>query len=289
MHALPNVYFFQYPDTYRCPFDLSEEECGEYYLSLIEDFFRTTVAGESFAIFLVEPVQGDAGVLVPPKNFMQGLRKLTEEYGIIFADDEIQAGMGRTGKMFAIEHFNVEPDLIMVAKAVGGGMPVSAVIGREEILDSALPQTYFATSAAHALSVRAAIATIEYILREKLAERAEKLGNYAKKRFNELKEKYEIVGDVRGLGLLLGVEIVKKKETKEPDRTSALKIIWRCWEKGLLMMTYGKYGNVLRIAPPLVISKEELDKAIDIIEESIKDVIAGKVTDEIVKYLRAWE
>ncbi len=289
IHALPNVYFFQYPDTYRCPFNLSEEECGEYYLSLIEDFFKSTIAGESFAIFLAEPIQGDAGVLVPPKNFMRGLRKLTKEYGIIFADDEIQAGMARTGKMFAIEHFNVEPDLIIVGKAVGGGMPVSAVVGREEILDSALPQTYFSSYAAHALSLRAAIATIEYILREKLAERAEKLGNHAKKRFNELKEKYEIVGDVRGLGLLLGVEIVKKKETKEPDRTSALKIIWRCWEKGLLMMTYGKYGNVLRIAPPLVISKEELDKAIDIIEESIKDVIAGKVTDEIVKYLRAWE
>ncbi len=287
--ALPNVYFFEYPDTYRCPHNLTEEECGEYYLGEIEKFFKTVIDGESFAAFLVEPIQGDGGVLVPPKNFMVGLRKLTEEYGIVFIDDEIQTGMGRTGKMFAIEHFGVEPDIIVLAKALGGGMPISAVVGRAEILDQATPQTYFSTSGAHALSCVAAIATIKYIIKEDLPSRAARLGEYAMKRLKELEEKYEIVGDVRGLGLLLGVDIVKNKDTKEPDRKSALKIIWRCWEKGLLMMTYGKYGNVLRIAPPLVITKEELDKAIDIIDESIKDVLAGKVSDQVIEVLRAWE
>jgi len=289
LNALPNVYFFEYPDTYRKPYDMSDEELGEYYLGLIEDFFRKNVAGESFAAFMFEPVQGDGGVLVPPKNYVQGLRKLTEEYGIVFIDDEVQTGIARTGKMFAIEYFDVVPDIMVVGKAVGGGMPVSAVVGRAEILDSADPQTYFLTSGANAVSAVAAIATINYVRKNRLDERARELGEYAKKRFLELQDKYEIVGDVRGLGLLLGVDIVKSKDTKEPDRKTAIKIIWRAWEKGLLMMTYGKYGNVLRIAPPLVITKEELDKAIDIIDEAIKDVLAGKVSDEVISLLRAWE
>ncbi len=289
LNALPNVYFFEYPDTYRCPYEMSEKECGEYYLGLIEDFFRKNVAGDSFAAFMFEPIQGDGGVLVPPENYVRGLRKLTEEYGIILVNDEVQTGIGRTGKMFAIEHFGIEPDITVVGKAIGGGMPVSAAIGKAEILDSATPQTYFLTYGAHALSTVAAIATINYVLENKLADRARELGDYAKKRLLELKEKYELVGDVRGLGLLLGVDIVKSKDTKEPDRKTAIKIIWRAWEKGLLMMTYGKYGNVLRIAPPLVITKEELDRAINIIEESIRDVLAGKVSDEVVGLLRAWE
>ncbi|WFO76312.1 aspartate aminotransferase family protein [Desulfurococcaceae archaeon MEX13E-LK6-19] len=290
LNAYPYVYFFEYPDTYRCPLrDASPEECGEYYLSEIDDVFRKKINGESFAALMFEPVQGDGGVLVPPKNYVEGIRKITREYGIVFIDDEIQTGMGRTGKLFAIEHFGVEPDLIVLGKALGGGMPVSAVVGKAEILDSGTPQSFFATSGAHAVSVAAAIATIKYVQENNLAKRAMELGDYAMKRLNELKEKYEVIGDVRGLGLMLGVDIVKNKDTKEPDRKTAIKIIWRAWEKGLLMMTYGKYGNVLRIAPPLVITREELDKAIDIIDESIRDVLAGKVGDEVLNVLRAWE
>lgn len=289
LNAYPYVYFFEYPDTYRCPLkDASPEECGDYYLSELEDVFRKKINGESFAALLFEPIQGDGGVLVPPRNYVEGIRKITREYGIILIDDEIQTGIARTGKLFAIEHYGVEPDIVVLAKALGGGMPISAVIGRAEILDSGMPQSFFATSGAHALSTVAAIATIKYVRENNLDKQAARKGEYLMKRLNELKEKYEIIGDVRGMGLMIGVDIVKNKDSKEPDRKKAIKIIWRAWEKGLIMMTYGKYGNVLRIAPPLVISIEEIDKAVDIIDESIRDVEAGKVDDRVLEVLRAW-
>ncbi|MEM0378062.1 MAG: aspartate aminotransferase family protein [Thermosphaera sp.] len=284
-----NVYFLEFPDTYRCVNNIDDpEQCGEEYLSMAESFFKR-YAGESFAALIIEPIQGDGGVLVPPENFMRGIRKITEEHGIVLIDDEVQTGMGRTGRLFAIEHFNVEPDLVVLGKALGGGMPVSAVVGRREIVESAPPQSFFATSAAHASSVAGAIAAVKYVLRNKLDEAAREKGKYLLKRLNELKDRYEVVGDVRGLGLMLGVDIVKDKKSKQPDRTLSLKIIWRAWEKGLIMMTYGKYGNVLRIAPPLTIPYEDLDRAVEIIDESIKEALEGKVPDEVVNYMTAWK
>lgn len=285
-----NVYFVDYPDTYRCKFGIDDPGlCGEHYLSELENAMRRLNAMVNVAALIIEPVQGDGGVLVPPRNYIEGVRKLTEEYGVVLIDDEVQTGMGRTGKMFAIEHFNVEPDLLVLGKALGAGMPVSAVVGRAEIVDAAPPQTFFAALAAHALSCIAAIKGIEYMLNNDLVERARLLGDYAVKMLNELKDKYEIVGDVRGLGLMLGVDVVKDKKSKTPDRISALKVIWRSWEKGLIIMTYGKYGNVLRIAPPLTIPKEDLEKGIGILEEAVKDVLAGRVPDSVVEYMTAWK
>ncbi len=284
-----NVYFVEYPDTYRCVNGIEDpEECGEAYLTMFEDQLKK-VGGSNIAAVVMEPVQGDGGVLIPPENFVKGVRKITAEYGIVLIDDEVQTGMGRTGKLFAIEHFSVEPDLIVLGKALGGGMPVSAVVGRKEVIESAPPQSFFATSAAHAASVAGAIAAVKYVIENRLPERAKELGAYVLKRLNELKEKYELIGDVRGLGLMIGVDVVTDKKSKKPDRTTALKIIWRAWEKGLIMMTYGKYGNVLRIAPPLTIPREDLDRGIEIIEESIKDVINGKVPDEVVDRMIAWK
>lgn len=283
-----DVYFVEYPDVYRCGNIDDPRECGEYHLSLFEDTLRK-IDPSKIAALIIEPIQGDGGVLVPPENYIRGVFKLAQEHGIIVIDDEVQTGMGRTGKWFAIEHYGVTPDLVVLGKALGGGMPISAVVGRSEVLDAAPPQTFFATSAAHALSCVAAIATIKYVERENLVEKARILGEYAMKRLNELKDKYEVVGDVRGKGLMIGVDIVKDKKSKTPDRKTALKIIWRAWEKGLIMMTYGKYGNVLRIAPPLVISREELDKGIDVIDESIRDVLEGKVPDDVVTRMKAWE
>ncbi|MGC8982531.1 MAG: aspartate aminotransferase family protein [Desulfurococcaceae archaeon] len=285
-----SVYFVDYPDTYRCKYGVDDPElCGEYYLSELEDVMRKVNAKEAIAALIIEPIQGDGGVLVPPKNYIAGVRKLTLEHGVVLVDDEVQTGIGRTGAMFAIEHFGVEPDLLVTAKALGGGMPISAVVGRAEIMDAAPPQSFFATSAAHALSCVAAIETIKYVLENKLIERARQLGEYAMKRLKELVDKYEVVGDVRGLGLMIGVDIVGDKKTKKPDRKTALKIIWRAYEKGLIMMTYGKHGNVLRIAPPLTIPKEDLDAALDIIEESVKDALEGRVPDEVVERMVAWK
>jgi len=288
--AIPfrEVYFTEYPDTYRCGGIDDPVECGEHHLSELDKLLKK-ISGYSVAALLFEPIQGDGGVLVPPRNYVEGVRRITREYGIVFIDDEVQTGMGRTGRLWAIEHFNVEPDLLVAGKALGGGMPVSAVIGRADILDSAPPQTYFATSAAHAASVAGALAAVKYVLENKLYDRASKLGDLATKRLEEMKERYEVIGDVRGLGLMIGVDVVKDKKTKEPDRKTALKIIWRAWEKGLIMMTYGKYGNVLRIAPPLTIPEDDLERGLEIIEESVKDVLNGKVPDEVLKYMAAWE
>lgn len=284
-----DVYFAEYPDTYRCIGGVEDpEECGELHLSRFEELLKK-IGGSNVAAIILEPVQGDGGVLIPPANFIKGVRKMASEHGIVLIDDEVQTGMGRTGRLFAIEHYSVEPDLMVLGKALGGGMPVSAVVGRSDIMDSAPPQSFFATSAAHAASVAAAIAVVKYVTRNNLHERAREMGEYALKRLNELKEKYEVVGDVRGLGLMIGVDIVVDKKSKKPDRAKALKIIWRAWEKGLVMMTYGKYGNVLRIAPPLTIPREDLDKGIDIIEESVKDVLEGKVPDEVVDKMTAWK
>ncbi|MBS7636398.1 aspartate aminotransferase family protein [Candidatus Bathyarchaeota archaeon] len=288
MSAYPNVHFFEFPDTYRRPNNMSEEEYGELCLEKIEKFFETILPGNAFAALVFEPIQGDGGVLVPPLNFVRGLYKLARDYGICFIDDEVQTGLGRTGKMLAVEHFGVEPDLIVLGKALGGGMPISAVVGRKEILDSAPPQTFFMALSPHALSSLAAIATLNFIMTENLLEKTREKGRYMMRRLQELEEKYEIIGDVRGLGLMLGIEIVEDKIKKEPDRKEAVKIIWRAWEKGLLITTYGKYGNVLRIAPPLIIEKEEIDKAIDILDTSIKDVIAGKVADEVFDLMKPW-
>jgi len=290
IHPIKDFHFVEFPDPYRNPWNLNGYENPEELSNLALEQVETKIKelNEDVAGIIVEPIQGDAGVIIPPSSFIKGLRKLTEEYGIVFIDEEVQTGMGRTGKWWAIEHFNVVPDVIASAKALGGGMPISAVIGRSEIMESVPAPLFVFTHMGHAVNASAAIATIEIIKEEELAKRAERLEKYVIKRFREMMEEYGIIGDIRGKGLLVGVDIVKNKETKIPDKSTALKISWRAWEKGLILITFGKYGNILRIAPALNIPKEDLDRGLEIIEESIKDVLAGKVPDEIVKFLRGW-
>jgi 4-aminobutyrate aminotransferase len=196
--------------------------------------------------------------------------------------------MGRTGRWWAVEHFEVEPDILITAKALGGGMPISAVVGRAEIMDSVPPPLLVFTQLGHAVCAKAAIATIEVIKKEGLIERASKLGDYVMKRFKEMSKEIPIIGNVRGRGFMIGVDIVKDAKTRDPDKKTALKICWRSWEKGLILTTFGKHGNVLRIAPPLDIPKDDLDRGLEIIEESARDVLAGRVSDEVVNYMRSW-
>ncbi|WP_456326806.1 aspartate aminotransferase family protein [Palaeococcus sp. (in: euryarchaeotes)] len=290
IHPIKDFHFVEFPDPYRNPWNLNGYENPEELSNLALEQVETKIKelNEDVAGIIVEPIQGDAGVIIPPSSFIKGLRKLTEEYGIVFIDEEVQTGMGRTGKWWAIEHFNVVPDVIASAKALGGGMPISAVIGRSEIMESVPAPLFVFTHMGHAVNASAAIATIEIIKEEELAKRAERLEKYVIKRFREMMEEYGIIGDIRGKGLLMGVDIVKDQKSKTPDKITALKICWRAWEKGLILITFGKYGNILRIAPALNIPKEDLDRGLEIIEESIKDVLAGKVPDEIVKFLRGW-
>ncbi|WP_280980701.1 aspartate aminotransferase family protein [Desulfurococcus mucosus] len=288
VHPMSEVVFAEYPDPYRNKWGVDgyERPVELANLALEEVEERVKEAGAAAIIF--EPIQGDAGVVVPPAEFIKGLREIADKHGAVLVDEEVQAGMGRTGKWWAVEHFGVVPDLLVSAKALGGGMPISAVVGRAEILDSVPPPLFAFTHTGHSVCAAAAIATINAIKREGLVERAAILGDYALKRLTELKEKYHVIGDVRGRGLMIGVDIVKNPGTREPDKKTALKICWRAWEKGLILITFGKHSNVLRIAPPLNIPREDLDRGIDIIEESIKDVLEGRVPDEVLEFLRPW-
>jgi len=285
---LTNIEYVEFPDPYRNKWGIDgyehPDELTNRSLKEIEDKIKECsfdVAG-----LLVEPIQGDAGVVVPPDEFIKGLSELANKYGFVLVDEEVQTGLGRTGRFWAIEHFNVAPDVLVSSKALGGGMPLSAVVGRADIMDSVPPPLLGFTHAGHAVSASAALATIEAIESEGLLNRAAKMGEYIIRRFREMQDEFDIIGDVRGKGLLIGVEIVKNK--REPDRDGALKICWRAWEKGLILITFGKKGNVLRIAPPLNISEDEVDSGLNIIEDSIKEFLKGEIPDGVLNYLKGW-
>ncbi|MEM2025042.1 MAG: aspartate aminotransferase family protein [Desulfurococcaceae archaeon] len=291
---LKDIHFVDYPDPYRNPWGIdgyeNPSDLASVALKQVEK--KVNELMENVAAIIIEPIQGDAGVIVPPVEFMRGLKEIAQKNNIVLIDEEVQAGMGRTGKWWAIEHFGVEPDILVSAKALGGGMPISAVVMKREIADSIPPMPLFVfTHLGHAVSSRAAIATIETIKNENLIDRASKLGEYVKKRLYEIAEDSkagEIIGDIRGKGLMIGVDIVKSKKSREPFRELALKICWRAWEKGLILITFGKHGNVLRIAPPLNIREDELERGLEIINESIKDAIAGNIPDEVLSFIRGW-
>jgi 4-aminobutyrate aminotransferase len=200
----------------------------------------------------------------------------------------VKTGVGRTGKWWGIEHYGVIPDLLVTGKGLGSGMPISAVIGRADVMDSYPEGGLGYTLSGHTLSAIAALATLKVIERDNLIERARDLGSYIIKRLREMSEQFEIIGDVRGKGLLIGAEIVRDKVKKTPDKPRTLKILWRAWEKGLILLAVGKYGNVMRIAPPLNIPREVVNKALEIIEESIRDVLEGHVPDTVLTYMRGW-
>lgn len=290
VYPLDGVELVEFPDPLRNSWGIDgyrePEKLSQRALKAIEskiDELQDNVAG-----IILEPIQGDCGAVIPPAGFLKNLKCLCEKKGIVFISEEIQSGMGRTGKMWAIEHFDVEPDIIVAGKALGGGLPISAVIGKAEVMDSVPPPLFCFTHLGHALNTGAAIETIGVTLDEDLMKQAIEKGDYLKTKFDSMAKRFDIIGDIRYKGLLFGVDIVRSGTTKEADRDTALKICWRAWEKGLIMITFGKHGNVLRIAPPLNIGLDLVDEALEIIEESITEVLEGKVSDEAIKYLQGW-
>ena len=268
---VPNVVHVPYPYPYRCPFKAEEpEECGDAVIGFMEDWvFGKYVPPEEAAAIVFEPIQGEGGYIVPPDNFLPKLRRLADKYGILLVDDEVQAGMGRTGRWFAIQHWGVEPDLVAIAKGIASGMPLSAVVGRAEIMD--LPRgSHASTFGGNPVSAAAASAVIDVIREERLLENAEKVGEHLLKRFKEMMDTIDLIGDVRGKGLMIGVELVKDRRTKEPAKKEIAALLERCFKRGVLVISAGL--SVLRIAPPLVIPLEVADKAVDIIEEELKKI-----------------
>lgn len=283
---LPEIYHVPYPDCYRCPFKLRPTNCNLSCLDYLKTVLDTLTPAEEIAAVIIEPIQGDAGIIIPPDKYLPALKKICEDNNILFIADEVQTGFGRTGKWFAIEHWGIEPDVILLGKAIASGMPLSAIVAKKEIMDSWKAPAHLFTMGGNAVSCAAALATISVIKEEKLIEKSKKMGNYIKARFNELKKEHELIGDVRGKGLLIGVDLVSDRETKQRAEKEAAKVCWRCWEKGLILTFFSK--SVLRIAPPLVITKKEVDLALDIIEKSIKDVEEGKISDQVLEKICGW-
>ena len=268
---LPGVIHVPYPYPYRCPFKTEDPlECGQAVLDYIEDWiFAKLVDPSEVAAFVVEPIQGEGGYVVPPDNFLPGLRRLADKYGILLIDDEVQAGMGRTGKWFAIEHWGVKPDIMALAKAIGGGLPLGAIVVRDDIAEKLSKGSHANTFGGNPIALAAMMAVIDVIKEEGLLEKASKLGAEALKYFNDLKEELEIIGDVRGKGLMIGVELVRDRKTKEPATKELANVIEKSFKRGVVVIGAGM--STIRIAPPLVIDEGLLFKAFDIIADVLRE------------------
>ncbi|MGE5627219.1 MAG: aspartate aminotransferase family protein [Solirubrobacterales bacterium] len=283
---VPDIYHINYPDCYRCKCCKNIETCSLECLDELTEKFKTYLPAEEVAAIVMEPIAGDGGIIIPPVKYTQKLYEICKENGILFAVDEVQQGFGRSGKWFAIENFGVEPDIVVLGKAIASGMPMSAVVAREEIIEAVGPPAHLFTTIGNPVCCQAALATIKVLEEENLVEASKVKGEYLKDKFNKLKEKYPIIGDVRGLGLNLGVDLVKDPNTKERYKEACAKICYRCYEKGLLLTFFA--NNVLRVQPPLVISYEEIDKAVNIIEEAIVEFNSGNIPDEVLKISKGW-
>ncbi len=266
-----NVLFAPYAYCYRCPFKMEYPSCDMYCMHFMEEQIMNLGGSTgSLAAVIVEPVQGEGGYIVPPDGFMPYLRKFCDRNNALLIADEVQAGLGRTGKIWSSEWSGTVPDILVAGKAVGGGIPLGAMIARPEIMKRWRPGAHSSTFGGNAIQMAAGIAHIRAILDENLPERALALGSYVMKRLKEVQERHEIIGDVRGLGLMIGVEFVKSRATKEPLDITQLQV--KCLRKGLLTLTAGTYGNVMRISPPLVISREFMDRGIEIFEEAVREL-----------------
>jgi 4-aminobutyrate aminotransferase / (S)-3-amino-2-methylpropionate transaminase / 5-aminovalerate transaminase len=266
----PEVYRAPYPYVYRRPEGLTEEQYEDYVLNEFKNFFVTDVAPETIAAVVMEPVQGEGGFIVPGKRFVQEVSKFCKEHGILFIADEIQTGFARTGRYFAIEHFEVVPDIITVSKSMGAGVPISAVIGRKEIMDAADPGELGGTYSGSPLGCKAALAVLEIIEEEGLNQRGEEIGKKVMERFQKFYDKFKCIGDIRGLGAMCAIEIVKDQETKEPAKELTNQIIKEANKRGLLIFSAGIYSNVIRLLMPLVITDEQLEEGLNILENSIE-------------------
>lgn len=269
----PGVYRAEYPYLYRKPEKLTDEEAIEFYIRSIEELFENGTLAEDVAGIICEPLQGEGGFIPAPIPWVKAVRKICDKYGILLIADEVQTGFCRTGKMFACDYWaeaGVKPDMISVAKSIAAGVPISAVVCNSEYIDKVLPGTIGGTFGGNAISCASALKTIEIMERDKLADRSMEIGKIVTKRYNEFKDKYEVVGDVRGLGAMIGLEFVKDKASKEPDSKLVHDIVLECANNGLIVESAGIYGNVIRFLCPLVASNKQIDAGLEIMENAIK-------------------
>jgi 4-aminobutyrate aminotransferase / (S)-3-amino-2-methylpropionate transaminase / 5-aminovalerate transaminase len=271
----PEVYRMPFAYCYRCPFKLSYPSCDVACADALNDFLVSHVAPEATAALIVEPVQGEGGFIVPPKEYYPRLKAICEANQILFIADEIQTGMGRTGTLFAMEQFGVVPDLTTVAKSLAAGMPLSAVVGRKEIMDAVHASGIGGTYGGNPVACAAALAVMDVFEEENLLQRAHALGKRLQSRLNAFMEEFELIGDVRGLGPMMAMELVTDRQKKTPAADAAKALVKYCFERGLILLTCGTYGNVIRLLMPLVVSDAQLDRGLAIIYDGLASIQRG--------------
>lgn len=268
---LPSVYFAEYPYLYRTPYEMKDGKCPKEYFEQFENIFHTLIDPSMVAAIMMEPVQGEGGYIVPDKEFVQYVREICDKYGILLIFDEVQSGMGRTGKLFAYEHFGVKPDILTSAKGIANGFPLSAVIGKKEIMEQWPAGAHGGTFGGNPVACAAANAVLDELTDGGMLDNAAKMGDYFKEKLFALQKKYpSIIGDVRGLGLMLAMEMVHPDKTPDADITTAIRT--KALEKGLLLLGCGTNHNIVRFIAPTIVTEKEIDIAINIIDECLKEL-----------------
>jgi 4-aminobutyrate aminotransferase/(S)-3-amino-2-methylpropionate transaminase len=268
----PEVYKAPYPYVYRRPEGMNEQQYSAMIIEQFEQFLLAEVAPETIAAVVMEPVQGEGGFIVPDKAFVKRVREICTQHGILFIADEIQTGFARTGRYFAIDHFGVVPDLITISKSMGAGVPISGVIGRAEIMNTAEVGEIGGTYAGSPLGCRAALTVLDIIENEQLNDRASNIGDRVLEKMQLLAERFEGIGDVRGLGAMCAMEIVKDRQLKTPDKEAVGKIVKAAGERGLMLLSAGIYSNVIRLLMPITITDDQLEEGLQILEEAMEAV-----------------
>ncbi len=262
------------PNCYRCPYKLTYPSCDLYCAKILKElYFETAIPPDDVAAFIAEPVMGEGGYIVPPPGWFPTLKSILDEHQILLIDDEVQSGIGRTGKWFAVEHHGVIPDIVTTAKALGGGLPIGAIVFRKE-LDYPVAGAHSNTFGGNLVAVAAAEAVLSVIEKEKLLDNARIQGGYLLERLRELQQKYEVIGDVRGLGLMTATEFVKDRETKTPAVKLRDRVIEESYKHGLLLLPCGK--STIRYIPPLIVQREEIDEGIEIVDRAIATAVRNQ-------------
>ncbi|HUX07990.1 MAG TPA: 4-aminobutyrate--2-oxoglutarate transaminase [Acidobacteriota bacterium] len=268
----PEVYRIPYAYCYRCSFGLKYPECGLHCVEYLDDFFITHTPADRIAAVVVEPVLGEGGFVVPPKEYLGCLHEKCREHGIILVDDEVQSGCGRTGTLLACEHFDLEPDVITMAKSMGAGVPISAVVGRAEVMDSAQAGGLGGTYCGNPLACASSLAVFDILENGTTLAHATRIGGELLQHLREMQQRFEIIGDVRGLGTMSAVELVKNRKTKTPAKEETGRIAEECFKNGLITITAGTRGNVMRFLMPITITDEQLKKGLKILEGALSKV-----------------
>ena len=273
-----DVYQVPYAYCYRCSYSLQYPSCDVFCARHLEDTFKRVVAAEDVAAVIAEPVIGEGGFVTPPPEFFRIVMDICHKHGVLFIADEVQSGFGRTGKMFACEHYGIEPDMVVTAKSLGGGLPLGAVTGRAEVMDAPGPGGLGGTFAGNPLSCAAANAVLDAFEAKgrDLLSRANSIGDRFRKCAQSWQCRYEMIGDIRGLGAMRAIELVKSRETREPAPEETKRITQYCYEHGLITITAGTYNNVIRVLVPLVITDEQMDEALHVLEGALGSVSANQ-------------